>query len=65
MALPHCVSITVPDRRQKGLLHPGSKSPEALLVRELVAALQANPAAATACLKLQACLTGKQAATGK
>lgn len=55
----NAVAGAVPDRRQKGLLHPGSKSPEALLVRELVAALQANPAAATACLKLQASLTGK------
>lgn len=48
----------VPDRRQKGLLHPGSRSPEALLVRELVAAVQGNPAAAAACLKLQGASQG-------
>ena len=44
-------------------MHPTSKSPEALLVRELVPALQGNPAAAAACLKLQAGLTGKRATT--
>lgn len=45
-------------------MHPTSKSPEALLVRELVPALQGNPAAAAACLKLQAGLTGERATTG-
>jgi hypothetical protein len=42
-------------------MHPSAKGPGALLVRELVAALQANTAAATACLKLQAGLTGTMA----
>jgi hypothetical protein len=40
-------------------MHPTSRSPEALLVRELVPALQGNPAAAAACLRLEASLTGK------
>jgi hypothetical protein len=52
-------AAAVPDHRQKGLMHPTSRSPEALLVRELVPALQGNPAAAAACLKLEASLTGE------
>jgi hypothetical protein len=43
-------------------MHPTAKGPDALLVRELVAALQANTAAATACLKLEAGLTGRSMA---
>ncbi len=61
-----CFAVTalaaaVPDHRQKGPMHPTARSPEALWVRELVPALHANPAAAAACLKLQASLTGEEA----
>eukprot|EP00878_Enallax_costatus_P024090 GHUV01025681.1.p1 GENE.GHUV01025681.1~~GHUV01025681.1.p1 ORF type:complete len:600 (+),score=218.23 GHUV01025681.1:550-2349(+) len=44
--------LAVPDHKQKGAMHPKSKSPEALLVKELVSALQANEAATAACLQL-------------
>jgi hypothetical protein len=50
---------TVPDRKQKGVLQPASRSPEVLLVKELTAALQANEDVAAACLKLQAQLQGE------
>ncbi|WIA09029.1 hypothetical protein OEZ85_008443 [Tetradesmus obliquus] len=46
--------MPVPDRKQKGVLQPASRSPEVLLVKELTAALQANEDVAAACLKLQA-----------
>jgi hypothetical protein len=49
----------VPDRKQKGALQPSSRSAEVLLVKELVAALQANEEVAAACLKLQAQLQGE------
>jgi Tfp pilus assembly major pilin PilA len=49
----------VPDRKQKGALQPSCRSAEVLLVKELVAALQANEEVAAACLKLQAQLQGK------
>lgn len=54
----------VPDRRQKGPMHPTARAPEALLVRELVGALQGNTAAATACLKLQDNMQGMSGTIG-
>jgi hypothetical protein len=62
MAFGCCCCAAVPDRKQKGVLQPASRSPEVLLVKELTAALQANEEVAAACLKLQAQLQSKAAA---
>ncbi|KAF6266710.1 Fanconi anaemia protein FancD2 nuclease-domain-containing protein [Scenedesmus sp. NREL 46B-D3] len=56
--------MPVPDRKQKGVLQPASRSPEVLLVKELTAALQANEEVAAACLKLQAQLQAPAAHRG-
>lgn len=50
--------LAIPDQKQKGAKVPKSKSPEALLVKELVSALQGNEAAAAACLQLVGAITG-------
>lgn len=59
----HFVSPTDPrsavaNRKQKGAVLSRSKSPEVLLVKELMSALQGNEAVAAAAFKLEAAITG-------
>eukprot|EP00879_Flechtneria_rotunda_P027893 GHRR01029940.1.p1 GENE.GHRR01029940.1~~GHRR01029940.1.p1 ORF type:complete len:202 (+),score=78.31 GHRR01029940.1:219-824(+) len=52
-ASPADPRIAVIDRKQKGAAMPNTRSPEVLLVKELINALQTSEVAATACMQLE------------